>query len=191
MKLHLITQNFSVPIKSYLSNLSQRERVLIMAGLLTAFLMGSYMIYEPISHAFYEQTRTINELERDAKSVALLLERYAKLKAKRVIIESEYRKVEIKEGALSYLENLIKLKTGLSGGFTIREGQAAPLGEGFELASFDIRYEINDLSKIVDLLKEIVHGKQPMILGEIDLRKIGYTDRIAVHLDINSIRREG
>lgn len=170
------------------AKLSRRER-LILAGLGgVVVFMASWGIYEPTRDLFADQRLRLEKTVEAVQTSSSSLERYVKLKARRDLIEREYRGVEIKEGVYAHLENLIRTKLGLSSGFTIKDSPPKGMGGNFEQITYSMKFTTPTLQPIVDLLKEVVHGQRPLLLSSLDIVKRPRGDTLDVSIDVVSIR---
>lgn len=170
-------------------SLSRREQALICGGIATLFLMGIYSVYEPVREAFDRQELALVEAEGRSKGVSGTLERYMKLKARRDAIEGRYRMIEFEEGALSYLETMIRTKAMVTSGFTIKDGPPRPFGKNHEQVPFSVRFSTANLETLIGFLQELVHGPRPLILGRLSLQKSRIGDRFDVDLDVSNLRK--
>jgi hypothetical protein len=169
--------------------LSGRERVSIVVCLVAVGLMGLYQIYEPIDAGFRAQSQKLAQIEASVKSLGPALERFAKLRTRRDAIEQEYREVEFKEGALSHLENLVKVKAGISAGFTIKDAPPKEFGGDYEQTTFSIKFTTSNFPALIEFLRELTHGARPMILGRLDVQRSRFAERLEVDIEVSSIRR--
>ena len=169
--------------------LSRREQGLVGGAFAVLLVVVGYLVYEPIQDSFDHQALALTEARGRTKTVGGTLERYLKLKAKRDSIESRYREVEFKEGALSHLENLIRTKAMVNSGFNIKDSPPRPFGGSYEQVPFSVHFQTSNLDSLIDFLREVVHGPRPLILGKIDLQRSRLGDRLDVDLDISSLRK--
>lgn len=168
--------------------LSSRERgVLAGLGVVIVFMAG-WGIYEPTRDLFADQRARLERTTEAVRTSSTSLERYVKLKARRDMIEREYRGVEIKEGVYAHLENLIRTKLGLSSGFTIKDSSPKSMGDNFEQITYSMRFSTPTLQPLVDLLKEVVHGERPLLLSSLDVVKRPRGDTLDVTVEVVSIR---
>ena len=182
-------QRYSTLAKEQFSKLSRREQGIVAAGVLFVVAMCCYWIYLPISESFAEVNKHFLDAQIRAKASAGALERYLKLKARKDAIETQYREVEFKEGALSHLENLIRNKAGIASGFTIKDGQPRPFSGVYEQLPISMKFSTTNVPALVDFLKEIVHGTRPLILSRMDISKPRRGDRLDVDIDVSSLRK--
>jgi len=170
------------------AKLSRRERF-ILAGLggVVVFI-AAWGVYEPTRDLFADQRLRLEKTLEAVQTSSSSLERYVKLKARRDLIEREYRGVEIKEGVYAHLENLIRTKLGLSSGFTIKDTPPKSMGGNFEQITYSMKFTTPTLQPIVDLLKEVVHGQRPLLLSSLDIVKRPRGDTLDVSIDVVSIR---
>ena len=169
--------------------LSRREQGLICGGVAVLIIMAVYAVYEPVSEALDRQNVALVEAEGRAKGVSGTLERYMKLKARRDAIEGRYRMIEFEEGALSYLETMIRTKAMVTSGFTIKDGPPRPFGKNHEQVPFSVRFSTANLETLIGFLQELVHGQRPLILGRLSLQKSRIGDRFDVDLDVSNLRK--
>lgn len=168
--------------------LSPRERgVLAGLGVVIVCIVG-WSIYEPTRDLFADQRTRLERTTEAVRTSSTSLERYVKLKARRDMIEREYRGVEIKEGVYAHLENLIRTKLGLSSGFTIKDSSPKSMGGNFEQITYSMKFSTPTLQPLVDLLKEVVHGERPLLLSSLDVVKRPRGDTLDVTIEVVSIR---
>lgn len=175
--------------KTQFAALSGRERSLIVLCLVAIGFIGLYQIYEPIDAAFRAQAQKLAQIEANVKALGPALERFAKLRTRRDAIEQEYREVEFKEGALSHLENLVKVKAGVNAGFTIKDAPPKEFGGEYEQTTFSIKFTTSNFPALIDFLRELTHGTRPMILGRLDVQRSRFAERLEVDIEVSSIRR--
>ncbi|RIL09570.1 MAG: hypothetical protein DCC75_06240, partial [Proteobacteria bacterium] len=136
-----------------------------------------------------EQEQRLSTAKNDIETVALGLVRYNKLIARRQAIEDTYSKMEFSEGALSYLDKLVREKAGIVGGDPIKAMRPKPFAGKYEQDPFTIRFTITDLPRLVDFLFELVRGPRPMILASLDLKRRAAGDALEATMDVASIRK--
>lgn len=184
-------ERYRAAFRAWYGKLSKRERHLLSAPLIVVALLLVYVIlYRPVASAFAAQRSELAEADLEIKRISALLDKYTRLRAKRQEIENQYREIEIKEGGLTLLENLIRTKLDAApGSFTIKErdNPSREFGGNYEQQPFNVRFNTTDLGKLVYFLQEMVHGPKPLILRKIDIRRRG--ERLEVDLDVSSIRR--
>ena len=168
---------------------SRREHAMIAGAALVLVFTLCYLVYEPIQDAFDAQAVALAEAQGRTRTIGGTLEGYLKLKARRDLIESRYREVEFKEGALSHIENLIRTKALVTSGYTIKDNTPRPFGGSYEQVPYSVRFQISSLSALLDFLKEVVHGPRPLILSRLELQKSRIGDRLDVDLDVSSLRK--
>lgn len=189
MKIHPKLTALWQRATSEYARFSARERALVIAATSTVFIIASYLVYEPIANAFSGQAMAIADAEQNVKRISLELERYAKYETRRREIESRYKEVEIKEGALSYLETLLKEKGGVRSGFTIKDSPGREFGGDFEQVSFSVKFSTTDYERLLQFLKELVYGARPLILSKLDVQMNRRQTALDVDLEVSTIRR--
>jgi hypothetical protein len=176
-------------ISEQYARLDRREILLITAALFMVGLMILSQFYSWVDSKFEEQAAEIEQLENDAQTVSAMLQRYVRLRSRRDEIEASYKQVEIKEGALSLLESLIRTKANVPTGFTIKDNPPRQFGGNYEQVPFSVKFPISNLPKLVEFLQEVLHGAKPMVVTRLDLRKQRNSDRMDVDMDVSSFRR--
>ena len=176
---------------AWVTKLSKRERMLIGLPIPIIVVIFLYsVLYRPIADAFASQRVELEAAQLEIKTVAVMLEKFKTLRARRQELETRYREIEIKEGGLTLLESLIRAKLDPPpGSFTIKEGgsPSREFGGSYEQQNFIVDFTTGDLGKLVAFLQEVVHGPKPLILKRLEMRKQG--ERLHVVLDVSSIRR--
>ncbi len=175
--------------KEYYAKLSGRERVLVLFGALALSISALYLVYSPIEEAFVIQSQALNDVSLKLQNVSAALARHQKLRARREEVEREFREVEIAEGALSYLEELVKTKAGVLNP-QISPRDIREFGSDYEQAPFLIRFPIVDLARLVQFLETLVNGPKPFILASLDIKRRPAGDSLDVELEVSSIRRK-
>lgn len=168
---------------------SPRERNLVLAAFATVVLIGTYLVYEPVAEAFSSQAIAIADAEQSVKRLSLELERYGKFESRRREIENRYKEVEIKEGAFSYLETLLREKAGVNAGFNIKDTPGRAFGGDFEQVTFLVKFSTTDYERLLQFLKELVYGARPLILGKLDVQMNRRQTALDVDLEVSTIRR--
>ncbi len=178
-------------LKELTDKMSMREWILIALASLVIVCIALIEIYGAVASYFEDQSVRLTQLETRLGSTNSHLQKYLDLKARRDAIESRYREVEIQEGALSHLENLIKTKAGIAQGlFTIRDSPASPFGGNYEQLPFMVKFNTTNLQALVDFLREVTEGPKPLVLSRLDLNRRRGSDRLDVEVALSSIRRK-
>jgi Type II secretion system (T2SS), protein M len=174
----------------WFSKLSKREKLLIVTPSIVLVLMAFYsLVFTPIQSAFAKQSEELENSQKNVGILSVMLDRYTRLKVRREEIELQYKGIENRENGITLLEGLLRNKLDLApGAVKIGEGSPQRFGGDFEKTPYTVRFSVSDLSKLVAFLDEVVHGKNPMILKKLDLKKRG--DRsIEVDMEVSSIRK--
>lgn len=184
-----IKENFQ-KVVVWFQKLSRREKLLILVPSVLAILFVCYsLILTPVQEAFAKQKEDIKQAQINMEIADTTLKDYFRLKNRREEIEEQYKEIESKESGITVLEGLLRSKLELTPGtFKIVDGTPQAFGGSYEKTQFSVRFNSSDLGKLVAFLQELVHGKSPMILKRLDMKKRG--DRaIDVDMDVSSIRR--
>lgn len=181
---------FQQRAEEWFRKLTAREILLIVGALVIGLVMGIVVIVEEVRATFADQQRRLALLQEAINNIPARLETHARLKARRQAIEQQFRMVEMREGALSYLENLIKTKAGVpSGAFTIKDFPSRSFGKDFEQTPYSVKFTTSNLSTLIEFLRELVHGEQPFLVSKLDLRMARNNEALEVELEVSSIRR--
>lgn len=171
--------------------LSAREQYLLLGGSFVFCIIAALVIMQPISSMFGEQSLRLSKSLNDAATIRDNLVRFQRLKQRRAEVEQEFKSVEIKEGALSYIEGLLRAKAGIEqGAFTIKDQPAKPFGTEYQQTSFNINFTTTDYPHLIDFLQELVDGPKPLVLKKLDLKKSRGGDKLEVDLEVSSIAKE-
>lgn len=174
----------------HFEKLSKRERLLIAIPAILVIIFISYeLLVIPTKEAFLAQELEYKKAEDNLDNLAIALERYVKLKNRLKDIEEQYREIETTESGSTLLEKLVLEKVNVpKGSFNITDGQPQLFGGNYEKTPYTVRFSTTDLPKLVAFFEELTHGKTPMILRRLDLRKRG--DRVLdVEIEVSGIRR--
>ncbi len=179
------------PVKHWFTKLSGRERGLVLVSGVCLFFIAFYqIIWSPVTEVFAEQAIELSKTEEGLKTLPESLRMFSVRRARLKELEAEYKEIEITEGELSYLENLVKTKIGISAGHSIRDLQVKDFGKDYEQASFSVEFPTTELSKIVDFLTELTQGKKRMIVTELSINKTRNDERLEVEVKATSIRKK-
>jgi hypothetical protein len=152
-------------------------------------MIGANQLAAPIQGAFSAQEQRLAELERFANATPAVVERFSRLKSRREQLEARFREIEFKEGALSYIENLVRQQPGVAPGFDIREGTPRSFGKAFEQLPFGVRFQTTSASGFVDFLKSVARGERSLLITKLEIQKPRRGDRLEVDLELNTIRQ--
>ncbi len=171
--------------------LSPREKNLLLIGTAVMFLIVAMIVVRPISSRFNEQSLRLAAASADAAAIRDEMVRYLRLKQRRAEVEQEFKSVEIKEGALSYIEGLLRSKAGIDqGAFTIKDQPPKPFGTEYQQTSFSVSFTTTDYPHLIDFLQELVDGPKPLMVKKLDLKKSRSGDKLEVELEVSSIAKE-
>ena len=170
--------------------LSPREKNLLVGGVSVLLIISVMIVNRPISSRFEEQSLELIKVQQDAHNIANELNRYQRLIQRRAEIEQDFKSVEIREGALSHLEGLIRSKAGIEQGqFTIKDQPPKPFGNQYEQAFFTVNFNTTNYPRLIDFLEELVDGPKPLVIKRLDLKRSRGGDRLEVELEISSITK--
>jgi hypothetical protein len=176
-------------VSNWFRSLSEREKGLVLGGVLVLLMIGANQLAAPIQGAFSAQEQRLAELERFANATPAVVERFSRLKSRREQLEARFREIEFKEGALSYIENLVRQQPGVAPGFDIREGTPRSFGKAFEQLPFGVRFQTTSASGFVDFLKSVARGERSLLITKLEIQKPRRGDRLEVDLELNTIRQ--
>lgn len=194
LSIKLITDQFrtiSGRVTGLLSKFSSREKKLLYSGIAVLLLVLSIQIIKHTKNAFAEQALEIESAKVDLNTSIGLLNAYQKLRVRRDEIEKEYKKIEFKEGALSYLDSLVKEKLGGTVKYTIDPLAVQPFGLSFEQSPFAVKFTAQSLEKLVGLLKAVTTGENPMFVTKLDMIRNLRGDGLDVNVELSCIQRAG
>jgi hypothetical protein len=176
--------------KAAYDNLSGREQKLLLGGIAVMIIIGVLVVMQPISSLFNEQALELSKVEQEARNIGSELARYQRLVNRRKEVEQEFKSVDLKDGALSHLEGLIRDKAGiLQGAFTIKDQPPKSFGNGYQQTFFTVNFSSTDYPKLIDFLQELVDGAQPLVLKRLDVKRNRSGDKMDVDLEISSISK--
>lgn len=170
--------------------LSQREQSIVVTGVVVLVAIGLNQAYTPISDAFGRQDDRLAELQRYASAAPAVIERYSRLGARKEQLEKRFKEIEFKEGALSYIENLVRQQPGVAPGFDIREGTTKEFGKSFEQQPFIVRFQTTNAAGFVEFLRSVARGERSLLISKLEIQKPRRGDRLEVDLELNTIRQK-
>lgn len=192
MKLPFKTILATLTAKSFrwLRSLSARERLLIVGGVLIISLAVVINLAQVVVTTYQDQSLEITAAETDMETAKSLLRAQTRLIQQRNILEERYRKIEFREGPLSYIEGLITDKLSLpSNKFSINPKPPQPFGREFEQSTFNLKFRVNSLEKLVNFLSSLNSKDKPMIISKLDMSKSADGNNLDVSLEVSCIHK--
>jgi len=181
-----------------LRKLSGRERALIVLSLVAVAGYILFTCYASIKQKFVEQAAEIQRVE-DLRREVLgnsegtrepgTLARYLELRTRKSALEAQFKEVEIKEGVRSHLEAALRSKAKVTERYDIKDAPTKEFGADYELAPFTVKFTAVSMQGAVDFLSELVQGRHPLVLTELDLRKGRGGEKLDVTSEVLSIRK--
>lgn len=172
-----------------LSKLSSREIGLIILSVVSVLVILAAVIFESVLAAFTEQEQRLTQMQQVLEALPTRIEAFAKRKDRRDVIEQRYMSVQISEGALSRLENLVKEKAGVSSGYTIKDFPPTPFGKNFEQTNYSVRFTTANLPALVNLLTELSDPKSPLMLSRLKIDMNPRGEALVVELEVSTIQK--
>jgi hypothetical protein len=170
--------------------LSERERKLLAVGILVTIVIAVLAVTQPIRSIFAEQNLELEKVIMESQQISTELTRYQRLISRRREVEQEFKSVELKDGALSHLEGLIRDKAGIGqGAFTIKDQAPRPFGNDYQQTFFTVNFATTDYPKLIDFLQELVAGKQPLLLKRLSLKRSRGGEKLDVDIEVSSISK--
>ncbi len=171
------------------TDLSLRERMLVVATVIVIGLLGMYSVGEALLVQFSTRTEEVVEDRRELDSLKILLERHAQLETRRKAIESKFSKSDSDEKteSLSYIESLIAKHFGTENKFNINALATRPFGERFVQRPFAVRLATDKLQDIVNFLYAVTYGKHPLIVTRLQLTVSRTQDNVDVEAEVSVV----
>lgn len=177
-----ITEN----IGAFWKKRTPREKVVaVLAGLFLGATIIYPLLIEPVLVAFAEQTGKIDSLRRTYAITPEALERYSKLVVRRSEIESFYSQADLSADPLSYLEGLLKDRAQAAGSYEVTPRQGIQMGGKYTHKFFLVKFKTSSYENLVDFLKALTGGKQPMLISQINLDKQRSGETLNVQLEVS------
>jgi len=168
---------------------SGREQALVLATIVFVLVTLANQAYTPLSTAFSDQAQELAALERNATATPAVIERYGRLHARREQLEKRFKEIEFKDGALSYIENLVRQQPGVAPGFDIRESSPRSFGKAYQQQPFLVRFQTTNAQGLVEFLKSVVRGERSLLITKLEIQKPRRGDRLEVDLELNTIKK--
>ena len=175
-------------LADWFKGLTGREKQGLAFMAIVLGILVIYVLAGNINSTFSNLDQDLTAANEELTQVSTLLTQYSKVKAQRDRIENEFRSVEFKEGELTYLEDLIRRKLGLTGGFSITPKGVSKFGANYEQHLFTVKFAINDLKLVMDFLNDIVSGPQPLLLTRLDIKVTRNGESLDIDMDVSSIK---
>ena len=168
--------------------LSAREQLLVVAVILGMLLWGCYELEKKVEGIFTVQSKQLESLRSANKFLPMKIVSYQTLIKKREKVEERFRNSPADFSIRPYIEEVFQSKLGTKGStLQITEQKASDLGERFIQLPHIVRFQVTEVEALVNFLKEITYGKQPLILSDIDLDRAFSGDKISVSIRVSSI----
>ena len=169
------------------TELGQRERNLIIAGILFIIGMIVYSVGSTLIQDFDRQKRIIAELETSNSQVAGYAGEFGAAKQRLADIEKQFESIKFEGGVRSHLETLLT-NTARIEKYKIRPNRPLKLGDAYQLEPFNISFDTTDLASLTNFLKEVIYGPRPLLITRLDIAKSRRTNKLTVTLDVNSVK---
>jgi|GEM_PF-5410627 len=178
--------------KKLLNKRSPLEKTLLLFMILFILYTIINTTLAPLSEMYSNQGAKYRKTERDLKSLPNNIEKLLKLQQKKSNIENQYAKVEIKEGVLSHLEDLIQntAKIKNDSDFKIIEKGSRRFSNSYKQNSYNIEFKITDLTVLKNFLEKLVTGKKPLLLSNIQLTKNNRQKNLQVKITVSSLVKQ-
>jgi len=152
---------------------TEREKLLIVSMTTIIFVFVSYFALNTITGALDSQNKALAKIERSFKDAVPLLSQYQRLNLQRETIEARFKDKEKILGIRSYLEDIATNKAKLSGRVNIRDRKAEKFGKFFIRTPVSIEFITNDISELINLLRQITESKEPLLITSVRINKLG------------------
>lgn len=169
-------------VSSKFRALSPRERAYILLMFIACLLVGLVSSVEKLGEStkkidreIYKMSSLLEQLEYDMKRMKTLESRSHDLTEKFVREPS---------GIGTKLERLVKRSLGVIP--RLREPQVVNFAENYNLHPYEIRFNTDDLAKVLTLLKLMREGDDSFLISRVDLKKLG-KNNISVLITANVI----
>ncbi|MEZ4754745.1 MAG: hypothetical protein R3A13_10640 [Bdellovibrionota bacterium] len=170
--------------------LSNQEKILIITALAIGALFLIAPIYDGINNIFAVQNKKLSNTQTNVKLAPQKISEYLALLKRRNEVIERYKKVDLKQGVRSHIESLIKTHISTDTNPTIQNLNIKKIGEGYVQEPFKVGFNTKDIKTLSKFLKELVEGKQPLVLSRLVIKRGRRSDELEVTLDTSSIRSE-
>jgi hypothetical protein len=90
---------------------------------------------------------------------------------------------------LSYLEGLLKERAQAAGSYEVTPRQGIQLGGKYTHKFFLVKFKTSSYENLVDFLKALTGGKQPMLISQINLDKQVSGETLNVQLEVSGFEQ--
>jgi hypothetical protein len=177
-------------ITSRLQALTEREQKIVILCVVVLVIAAVGWVGQTASEAFDDQASRIAKAELQLSKLASEIVQYTKWKQKKDAIEERYRRVEIKEGVPSHLENLVRTKAEITRGFSIKDLGVREFGREYQQEAYTIAFATANLESLVGFLKELSFGSRPVLLSQLDIEMPAHRSALDVRLEVAAIRKK-
>lgn len=179
-------------LRAQLKGLNAREKGLVGFVIVGALVWALVSTAQSIDGYFESQTIQLAKLREWEKFLPVRIVTYQSLRKRRQEIEERFKSSDAQTAIPTYLESVFSEKIGTRGSnLAISNQPQAPLGEGYIQTPFSVRFQVTDVQPLVAFLTELNHGKQPLIVSEIEMAKTYAGDRVEVSLKVSGVRARG
>lgn len=173
-------------LKTFWNARSSRERGLLVFAGAALFVLSLWpMVVAPVQAAFEKQSRDLKEASLTYSVAPDILNRYAKLLARRKELEQFYSGVDLSADPLSYLERLLRDTAKASGTYNVTPREGVQLGGKYDHKVFLVNFQSSSMDNVSAFLKELTTGAQPMLISQINLDKRMGSEALNVQLEVS------
>lgn len=172
-----------------LRNLSTREQLMLFGVIALGCIVSIMWVHGAITGAFTAQRARLTQAENSARLVSATAQLHLRLRARRDLVESRVRRVELPEGAFSFLEGLVKRSFGENAQFKIDDQPPKPFGPNFEQTFFTVTSSSPQLESMVTFLRELLYGERPVIVSRVEVSKNDARGVFDIEVDVSAFRR--
>ncbi len=176
----------------WMKSLTQKEHILLAVACVFVLFWLSGIVYESVTGKLDKHEKTLKTELTKLKSVPEVIETNIKLRKRKAEVEEKLKGVELSQGGLAHLEQLIKTKAKISEkDFSIKPKSTRKISERFEQTPYSVKMEVTEYKNLLSFLRELVNGPKRMVLNTLNLTKSRNGQKLAVDLEVSSLKRIG
>lgn len=176
-------------VKLTWNNLSAREKSLAYITGLVLVVILIVQVVAPLSTGLAKNRLEIEKLKGEIKSLPLQIERFKTLSQQKSTIETIYKNSKLNNGALSYIELLVKNRPGIEAvNNFLSPLPTKPFGGEFVQEQFKLNLKVSNMNSLIDLLKDFKNPENPLLVTKLELTRSPKNEFLTTMIEVSNIK---
>lgn len=177
---------------AYFNGLSLREKLLVgSAAAVIAIMLIAWPI-RAFRNYLHDTEIYIQQRKNDFQNLSQYTQRYRERSQRLSALSATFSKSQMTfEEVTAALDRVVKESIG-NDSYDLKRGNTSPedVSSDYEKQDFTLNIRSLTLEQMIKLLYEIEHGKRPLFLSKVDIRKDVGEGKFSAVLEIGSVRRK-